>query len=171
MAEYIIQGDTLTGIANAIRSKTGSSSAISVANMASAINDISTGSGSSGGTTVSSNVETGEIFIENESSQVSYNGTFKPSKLIIYGAGTDNIDNRVVAFIYDSSKTNDISILVYNTDYSSESEVNNWTIPFDESDDDPQAWVTKSGNSIIAGISNTIGAKFGTGTWNYIAIA
>ena len=43
MSNYLIQSQTLTDIADAIRSKTGSSSPISGANMASEISAISTG--------------------------------------------------------------------------------------------------------------------------------
>lgn len=42
MAEYLIKGETLTGIADAIRSKTGESGAIAVQNMSSTIDGIST---------------------------------------------------------------------------------------------------------------------------------
>lgn len=45
MAEYIIQDSTLTGIADAIRAKTGSTEAIGVADMASQIEGIQAGGG------------------------------------------------------------------------------------------------------------------------------
>lgn len=44
MSNYIIQGETLTSIADAIRSKTGSTDAISVGDMASSIEGIESGS-------------------------------------------------------------------------------------------------------------------------------
>lgn len=43
MADYLIKGETLTGIANAIRSKTGSSSSVAVSSMASQIAEIPVG--------------------------------------------------------------------------------------------------------------------------------
>ena len=43
MSEYLIQSETLTGIADAIRGKTGGSSPISVSNMASEISGIASG--------------------------------------------------------------------------------------------------------------------------------
>ena len=46
MSEYLIQGETLTGIADAIRAKTGSSDAITVGEMATAIGSITSGGSS-----------------------------------------------------------------------------------------------------------------------------
>lgn len=48
MAEYLIQDTTLTGIADAIRSKTGSTDAIKVSDMAGQIEGITTGGGAAG---------------------------------------------------------------------------------------------------------------------------
>lgn len=45
MSEYMIQGETLTAIADAIRSKTGTTGTITAGGMAAVINTISAGSG------------------------------------------------------------------------------------------------------------------------------
>lgn len=67
MAEYLIQGNTLTNIANAIRTKRGSSSSIAVSNMATEISKISTGVELNfevvGGTTQPSNPKENTIWI------------------------------------------------------------------------------------------------------------
>lgn len=80
MAEYIIQSETLTSIADAIREKTGLSNSMSPASFANAIGLIETG-GSCGrvsvktGTTTSSTIDTGlssiDYFIIYESSVTS----------------------------------------------------------------------------------------------------
>lgn len=88
MAEYIIQGDTLSAIADAIRAKTGKTAAISPADMAAEVSSIETGGGAGASVdTCSVNIvcDTSDCFFtlgyytkcENgtvETKQFSYNG-------------------------------------------------------------------------------------------------
>lgn len=78
MAEYIIQGETLTDIADAIRSKTGDSSIIQPSQMASAISSISTG--------ITVQRKTGQ-FTTGSSGTAKVNCGFKPDLIIIVGDG------------------------------------------------------------------------------------
>lgn len=57
MADYLIKGETLTGIADAIRSKTGSSAPVAVSSMASQIAGIEAGGGGSSDVTIIDSVD------------------------------------------------------------------------------------------------------------------
>ena len=85
MSEYRIQDTTLTGIADAIRSKTGSAAAILVSKMANEIESISTGGGERNKTVQS---DLGFIDLENDSRVTLPNGLVWV-KSSIYKYGTE----------------------------------------------------------------------------------
>lgn len=74
MAKYSIEDTTLTGIANAIRNKTGKASSIKVSNMATEIAGIDSGSGSGG--SGGGSVETCTVSLSIEAPIGSSNMTF-----------------------------------------------------------------------------------------------
>lgn len=133
MAEYLIQGDTLTGIADAIRSKAGTSGSINVSNMASAISNIETGSGT--------NVTYGTKTVTSRSNVFSFTCSFTPTKILIVGTGT-SVGNDIFALAYDSSLNYEFNAVVFDN-------LSNCPTHFSARVDNDTYYVKKSGSTVI----------------------
>ena len=97
MAKYSIDSATLTGIADAIRAKEGSTGAIPVSDIPSRIAAIQTGADVSGVTAVEADVVAGKVFVD-------ASGAEKTGTLVVqtyyYGSGEPSADLGVDGDIY-----------------------------------------------------------------------
>ena len=152
MEEYLIQSDTLTGIANAIREKTGKTENINVLDMASEIASISVGS----------NIISGSVKLEGSNIEsVTITCEFMPSKLVMYGGEIGTIGN-VWELVYDvngldeDGSTMHASYYTLTTD-TIDMKMDGFTINLD----------SNNNNLVITAPDDLY---FAVGTWTYIAI-
>ena len=170
---YLIRGETLTEIADAIRAKTGlHDNLYFVDSFASAIQNLQTSSGDSSG----SEGETASNFVCDE----TYRGTagntfnlscsFEPSKLILWNLLGDGYsgDEEITTFIYNSSAENEEFLSYVYSDSKGAMLIDIGST----SDTDPK-YILKltSDNTLRITVSTDYGTTFRKGTWYYIAIA
>ena len=97
MAKYSIDSTTLTGIADAIRAKEGSSGTIPVTQIASRIAAIETGKDVSAVTATAADVIKGKVFVDKDGNTVT--GTLVP-QTYYYGADEPSADLGVDGDLY-----------------------------------------------------------------------
>lgn len=163
MAEYIIQGDTLTGIADAIRSKAGTSGTIDVSNMASAISNIETGS----------KVKTGTITFSSSGTILAVPMDFFPTKFVLFAVEPAIDDYNISFFSYDAEDEKDVRFIGCLSDvglvkYSGTSTTTTDTTSITVTQ--PTAGSTGIFISLSTALVS-IGCTFPAGDWKYIACA